>query len=88
MYAVIHGHSAIVSGGIQVDGSQIGKLQENELRDQAEKIKEKKIRNIAVVGVYSPTDEHFRQEELARDVLADSLGSDANIVCSKESIRP
>ncbi|KAL3418384.1 hydantoinase [Phlyctema vagabunda] len=81
---IMNGHAAFISGGIQVDGSLIGKIKEDEVLDQARIIQEKGIRNIAVVGVYSPTDESYKQEDTVRDLLKKNLSEDVNVVCSRE----
>ncbi|KAL2005111.1 hypothetical protein VTN00DRAFT_2961 [Thermoascus crustaceus] len=81
---IINGHIGIISGGLQVDGTLIGSLNADEVREQARLLKEKALKNIVVVGIYSPIDEVHRQEEQARDILLEELGQDVNIVLSKE----
>ena len=80
------GHSAKISGGVQIDGTEIGPIIEDEVLQQAQKIKERNIRSVAIVGIYSPLDEKYSQEHHVRDLLKSSLGEDINIVCSRESM--
>lgn len=50
-------------------------------------LKEKGLKNIVVVGIYSPIDEVHRQEEQARDIFVEELGQNVNIVLSKEGLK-
>ncbi|RDW62005.1 hypothetical protein BP6252_11438 [Coleophoma cylindrospora] len=81
---IMNGHSAFVSGGIQIDGSLIDKINRDEILAQAKIIKEKALRNVVVVGIYSPSDEDERQEYQVRDILTETLGKGTNIVCSRD----
>lgn len=83
-FPVINGHTAIISGGLQVDGSLIGEIKPDEVREQARTLKDKGLKNVVLVGIYSPIDETYKQEEQARDILAQELGPEVNIVLSKE----
>ena len=78
-------HTALVSGGIQIDGTLISKVNDDEILEQANIIKQKGIRNIAIVGIYSPTDETHHQEEHVQKLLRSVLDSNVNIVCSRDS---
>ncbi|KAJ9150395.1 Hydantoinase [Pleurostoma richardsiae] len=81
---IIDGHGAIVSGGVQIDGTEIGPVKDDEVLEQAKIIKEKGLCSVAVVGIYSPMDEKYRQEDHVRDLLSTYLGNDVSIVCSRE----
>ncbi|CZR51783.1 related to N-methylhydantoinase A/acetone carboxylase, beta subunit [Phialocephala subalpina] len=81
---IIDGHTAFISGGVEIDGAEIGPIKEAEVYEQAKIIKEKGLRKIAVVGIYSPFDEKYRQEEHVRDLLWKELDKDVDIVCSKD----
>jgi len=59
-------------------------INENEVLEQARIIKEKGLRKVALVGIYSPFDEKYRQEYHVRDLLRQSLGEDVDIVCSRD----
>ncbi|KAF5322650.1 hypothetical protein D9619_002211 [Psilocybe cf. subviscida] len=80
--ALLNGHTAIIHGGLQIDGRTINDLREDEVVEQARIIKEKGLRNVVLVGVYSPLDVEGRQEYKARDIMRRELGDDVNIICS------
>ncbi|GAD97362.1 hydantoinase [Paecilomyces variotii No. 5] len=82
--SIINGHTGIISGGLQVDGSLIGEIKPDEVEEQARLLKEKGLKNVVLVGIYSPIDETYKQEEQVRDILAEELGPGANIILSKE----
>lgn len=81
---IVHGFSAIVPGGCNIDGSILGPVDEDAVRQRAAEIRAAGIKNVAIVGIGSPMDEHHRQEESVRDIIADELGGAVNVVCSKE----
>lgn len=54
------------------------------MREQARILKEKGLNNVVLVGIYSPIDEIYKQEEQARDILVEELGPEVNIILSKE----
>ncbi|KUJ08498.1 uncharacterized protein LY89DRAFT_332024 [Mollisia scopiformis] len=81
---IINGHFASISGGVQIDGAELGPIKESEVLEQARIIKEKGLRRVAIVGIYSPFDEKYHQEEKVRDLLRKALGEDVDIVCSKD----
>ncbi|KAH8892391.1 hydantoinase [Thozetella sp. PMI_491] len=81
---VIKSHWALISGGVQIDGTEIGPVVEAQVLEQANIIKEKGIRKVAIIGIYSPFDEKYRQEYLVRDILKKSLGEGVDIVCSRD----
>ncbi len=80
---IILGHYALVQGGLEVDGSLISDIQEQELVEQCQIIKEKGIKSIVVNGVFSPIDTVERQEERAAEILKRELGNHVDIVLSK-----
>lgn len=81
---VIDGHTARISGGVEIDGSEIGPILKSEVLEQARIIKEKGLRKVAIVGIYSPFDDRYRQEEQVRDILKEFLDTDVDIICSKD----
>lgn len=81
---VIDGHTARISGGVEIDGSEIGPIVENEVLEQAKIIKEKGLRKVAIVGIYAPFDDRFQQEEQVRNILKKSLDAEVDIICSKD----
>lgn len=79
------GHQAKISGGVQIDGTEIGPIKETEVMEQARIITEKGIHSVAIVGIYSPLDELYHQEQQVCDILRKSLTKNVDIVCSRES---
>lgn len=80
---IICGYRGTVDGGLEIDGSLIAELDVNEVRRHAQEIKAQGIKSIAVVGIFSPIDTVYRQEETAADVVRDVF-PEADVVCSKE----
>ncbi|KAK0101979.1 hypothetical protein ONS96_005947 [Cadophora gregata f. sp. sojae] len=81
---IINGYGARISGGVQIDGSEIGPIKEHEIIEHAKIIKAKGLQKIAVVGIYSPFHEKYKQEYHVRDVLKKELGDDVEVVCSRD----
>ncbi|KAH8591452.1 hypothetical protein B0O99DRAFT_719044 [Bisporella sp. PMI_857] len=72
-----------VSGGVEVDGSPIADVEEEEIKKQCQIIKTKGIKSIVINGVFSPVDMVAQQEEHAAKVVR-GLYPDADIVMSKD----
>ncbi|TLD29327.1 hypothetical protein PspLS_03572 [Pyricularia sp. CBS 133598] len=81
---IIHGYSAIIPGGCNIDGTLIGPLDEDEVRRQAAAIRAAGLKNVVIVGIGSPMDEQHHQEKRARAIIIDELGDETNIVCSAD----
>ncbi|KAF1959344.1 DUF917-domain-containing protein [Byssothecium circinans] len=79
---LILGHHALVKGGLEVDGSLIADIKEDEIVEQSRIIKEKGIKNVVIIGVFSPIDTIERQEERAAEIVKRELG-DVDVVLSK-----
>ncbi|GJC80850.1 putative D-/L-hydantoinase subunit A [Colletotrichum liriopes] len=79
---IICAHRGLVDGGLEIDGSLISDLDEDGVRREAEAIKAKGIRSIVVVGIFSPIDVVYRQEERAAKIIHDVYPS-ADVVLSK-----
>lgn len=71
--AVLEGPVWMVNGGLQVDGREIDRVDEEEIRGVAAELKHQDIRTVAISGIYSPIDHEFKQEERVRDVLLREL---------------
>uniref|UniRef100_A0A8H8CPV3 Hydantoinase n=1 Tax=Psilocybe cubensis TaxID=181762 RepID=A0A8H8CPV3_PSICU len=82
--ALLNGYTSIINGGLQIDGRTINDVREEEVVQQAAIIKQKGIKNIVLVGIYSPLDVQGSQEYKARDILRRELGDGVNIVCSRD----
>ncbi|KAG7103563.1 hypothetical protein HYQ44_017651 [Verticillium longisporum] len=72
---IVEGYSAIVPGGVNIDGRLIAPLNENDLRLEARKIHELKLQNVVVVGMGSPMDTTYHQESEARTIILSELES-------------
>lgn len=67
---IILGHYALIKGGLEVDGSLISDIREQEIVEQCNIVKEKGIKSIVVNGVFSPIDTVEKQEERAAEILS------------------
>ncbi|KAF6818768.1 hydantoinase [Colletotrichum sojae] len=85
---IINGHSAIIPGGVNIDGTLIGPIDEAAVREQAALIKTKGLKNVAVVGIGCSTDKDYQQEDKVSEVLRQELGDDVNIVLSHNIAGP
>ena len=83
MRELILGHHALVKGGLEVDGDLIADIDEDELKEQCAIIREKGIKSIVVIGIFSPIDTVERQEERAAEIIKSNLPV-SYVVCSKE----
>ncbi|KAF8806685.1 putative hydantoinase/oxoprolinase [Phlegmacium glaucopus] len=85
---IMNGHTAVIHGGLQMhvfsDGRIINDLRENEILEQADIIRSKGLKNIVLVGIYSPLDVEGKTEYKVRDILLKELGQEVNIVCSRD----
>jgi N-methylhydantoinase A/oxoprolinase/acetone carboxylase beta subunit len=81
---IINGHSAIIPGGCNIDGKLIHEVDEGAIREQLEIIKSKGLKNVVVVGIGSPTDVKYHQEEHVRTMIEIALGKEVNVVCSHD----
>ncbi|KAH8706438.1 hypothetical protein BGZ61DRAFT_349954 [Ilyonectria robusta] len=83
MRELILGHYALLKGGLEVDGHLISDIDESEIKTQCAVIREKGIKSVVVIGVFSPIDTVERQEGRTADIIkAEIPGCD--VVCSKE----
>ncbi|CAF3441362.1 unnamed protein product [Fusarium graminearum] len=83
MKELILGHHALVKGGLEVDGRLISDINQDEIKAQCAIIKEKGIKSVVVIGVFSPIDTVERQEERAADIIKGEI-TGCDVVCSKE----
>ena len=80
---IICGYRGLVDGGLEIDGSLIAELDVDEVKRQCGIIRSQGIKSIAIVGVFSPIDVLFKQEETAAAIVRD-LYPEADVVCSKD----
>lgn len=83
MRQMILGHYALLKGGLEVDGTLISDIDEREIQQQCDIIREKGIKSIVVNGVFSPIDTIERQEERAATIIKANLPG-CDVLCSKE----
>ncbi|EPQ56795.1 hypothetical protein GLOTRDRAFT_92967 [Gloeophyllum trabeum ATCC 11539] len=88
--AIMDGHVAILKGGLQIDGKLINDINEAEIVSECKIIKEKGLKAIAVVGIYSSLDRQdgTSQEDRAKAIIERELGEDVHVVCSREVANP
>ncbi|KZT25156.1 Hydantoinase/oxoprolinase [Neolentinus lepideus HHB14362 ss-1] len=84
--AIMDGHVAILKGGLHIDGKPINDIDEAEIISECKIIKEKNIKAIAIVGIFSSLDRQdgLSQEDRARMIIERELGKDIHVVCSRE----
>ncbi|CCH42317.1 hypothetical protein BN7_1861 [Wickerhamomyces ciferrii] len=80
---VIYGYHGFVSGGLQIDGSLISKINKSEIIQQCHEIKKRGLTSIVIIGVYSPLDNKHNQEYKVREIIQSELPN-INIVCSRD----
>lgn len=80
---LICGYYCRVKGGLEVDGSLISDIDEDEIGAQVEIIKGKGIKSIVIAGVFSPIDVLHKQEERAEEIVR-SMYPEADVVTSKD----
>ncbi|KAF4443845.1 hypothetical protein F53441_11304 [Fusarium austroafricanum] len=83
MKDLILGHHALVKGGLEVDGRLISDIDVDEIKNQCSIIKEKGIKSVVIIGIFSPIDTVERQEERTADIIKAEIPG-CHVVCSKE----
>ena len=65
-----------------VDGKEICPISDDQLRQCCQEIRERSIKDIVLVGLFSPLG---NQEEYAREFILNTLGPEnINVVCSRD----
>ena len=80
---IMRGYCTQVDGGLQIDGSQEAPVVKSQVLECCAEIKRRGLTAVVISGVFSPLDEHFRQEQTVRDIIRQEL-PDVGIVCSSE----
>lgn len=80
---MIYGGHFIVDGGLQIDGSEIGCINREQILQACEKFRRDGIRNVVVCGTYSPIDTTFSQETQCQKIICETLGT-VNVFCSAD----
>lgn len=78
-----HRRLLMISLGLHIDGSEEAPIVETEIVEHCYKIKDLGIDAIVISGVFSPIDEHFKQEAHVRRIIQRELPA-VDIVCSSE----
>jgi len=81
---IVNGYSAIIPGGCNIDGKLIADIDPEVVQKQADIIKAKGIKNVVIVGIGSPTDHRYHQEQRVRDILKATLTEGVNFVLSQD----
>lgn len=81
---IVDGHTAIIPGGCNIDGTLIDSIQIESVMEQVEIIKAKGLKNVVIVGIGSPMDKDYHQEDEVRNILSKNLDPNVNIVCSHD----
>ncbi|KAK0756333.1 hypothetical protein N5P37_011248 [Trichoderma harzianum] len=81
---ILDGYSAIVDGGLEIDGRPIREINTTEIFQHAEEIRRRGISTVIVVGVFSPLDTAADpQEEQVRRILQQNIPG-IDVVCSRD----
>ncbi|KAK8138730.1 hypothetical protein PG984_002110 [Apiospora sp. TS-2023a] len=80
---LVLGHWARLQGGLEVDGTLIADIDPAEIREQCALIRDKGIRSVVVVGIFSPIDTAERQEERAAEIIREEIPG-CDVVLSKQ----
>ncbi|KAK1452806.1 hypothetical protein CCUS01_10680 [Colletotrichum cuscutae] len=80
---IICAHRSLVDGGLEIHGDLTAELDEDAVRREVKVIRAKGIRSVVVVGVFSPIDVVYRQEERAAEIIRDVYPG-ADVVMSKD----
>ncbi|RSL69855.1 hypothetical protein CEP53_002072 [Fusarium sp. AF-6] len=79
---IVEGYSKSLPGGLEIDGRVITPLDEDAVKKTAEEIQNAGIKDIAIVGIYSPVDSEFHQEDRVAEIIRSVLGEGINITLS------
>ena len=80
---LICGYYCRVRGGLEVDGSLIDDIDEDEIREQVRIIRDTGIKSVVVNGIFSPVDVVYRQEERTAAIIRE-VYPEADVVTSKD----
>jgi len=79
----MHVLNAYFKLGLHIDGSEEAPIVEEEIVQQCHEIKRLGIEAIVISGVFSPIDEHFKQEHHVRRIIQREL-PEIDVVCSSK----
>lgn len=81
--SIIKGYVGYADGGLHIDGSEEAAVVEQQIVDRCEEIKKLGLTAIVVVGVFSPIDEEFKQEDRVREIVLREIPG-ADVIVSHE----
>jgi N-methylhydantoinase A/oxoprolinase/acetone carboxylase beta subunit len=79
----VSGYCALLKGGLEVDGNLISDIDEDEIRDQCEAIRDAQVQAVVITGVFSPIDTVEKQEERVASIIRKELPG-CDVVCSRD----
>ncbi|KIM59617.1 hypothetical protein SCLCIDRAFT_27170 [Scleroderma citrinum Foug A] len=79
----LEGPSFLLSGGLQIDGSEISPVDLSQVESACTEIAKRNIRAVVVSSVFAPIDFTIKQEEHAASLVCNAL-KDVDVVCSKD----
>jgi N-methylhydantoinase A/oxoprolinase/acetone carboxylase beta subunit len=80
---ILKGPCFLVSGGLQIDGSEIASVNATEIESACHKIDQEDVHAVAIISVFAPIDFNLKQEERVASILQAKLPH-LNVVCSKD----
>lgn len=75
--------NVLIQSGLHIDGSEEAPIIEEEIVQQCHQIRKLGIEAVVISGVFSPIDEHFKQEHHVRTIIQRELPT-VDVVCSSE----
>ncbi|KAI6168449.1 hydantoinase [Pisolithus thermaeus] len=81
--ALLQGPYFLVSGGLQIDGSEISSVDPCEIESACKEIANSNVRAVVVSSVFAPIDSTIKQEEHVASIARTAL-SHVDVVCSKD----
>ena len=79
--SIVKGYVGYADGGLHIDGSEEAPIVQEQIVERCKEIKELGLRAVVIVGVFSPIDEAFTQEDRVRDIVQREIPG-ADVVCS------
>ena len=73
-----------ISGGLNIDATPIEKVVDGEVVDQCNILRQKGIRNVVLVGTFSPIDVDYHQEHVVKGIIQRELEG-VEVICSADS---
>ncbi|KXJ86069.1 hypothetical protein Micbo1qcDRAFT_219929, partial [Microdochium bolleyi] len=80
---IMKGHVSYIDGGLEFDTREIMPLNEAQIRQECATLRAKGIKDVAIIGVFSPLDIKGTQEDVVRQIVLTEI-PDADVVLSRE----